>query len=155
MSHIVIHDDSNNVTHYAEFGDLQAAAAHLEDLVNQDSDANARLFALEPVEFAIKSYVRIEIGATDATVEASAEDEPLAPTAVNGSEVDETQEVEEVDDVVAEVFTDDPHDDTIEYVEAAMAAMAAPVDPFAPGPSRDDRGDDVPAGDSRRGLFGR
>ena len=61
MTHIVIHDDDSNVTHYAEFDDVQAAAGYLEDLVNRDGGSNARLFALEPVEFAVKSYVRVEI----------------------------------------------------------------------------------------------
>lgn len=130
MSHIVIHDDSSNVTHYAEFDDLQAAASYLEDLVNEDAESNARLFALEPVEFAVKSYVKIEIGAAEEaavdTEDASASD---APEAV--------------------VFTDAPEEDTVEYVEAAMA----PVDSYAVAPPPE-HVDDL-NGDARRGLFGR
>ena len=130
MSHIVIHDDSSNVTHYAEFDDLQAAAAYLEDLVNEDAESNARLFALEPVEFAVKSYVKIEIGAVEAASDTDTAAEP--------------------DESEAAVFTDAPEEDTVEYVEAAMA----PVDAYVVAPPSE-HVDDLGGGDARRGLFGR
>lgn len=141
MSHIVIHDDSSNVTHYAEFDDLQDAASYLEDLVNQDGGASARLFALEPVEFAVKSYVRVEIGTADAT----AHEAPVAPSAASVA----------VEASSTEVITDAPvddavEDDTVEYVEAAMA----PPDAFAPTPPMSERDGNV-GGEVRRGLFGR
>lgn len=136
MSHIVIHDDSSNVTHYAEFDDLQAAASYLEDLVNEDAESNARLFALEPVEFAVKSYVKIEIGTADATV----------------SDADDASESDAPEPATADavVFTDAPEEDTVEYVEAAMA----PVDAYAVAPPSEPV-DDLGGGDARRGLFGR
>lgn len=154
MSHIVIHDDSNNVTHYAEFDDLQAAAAHLEDLVNEDGDTTARLYALEPVEFAVKSYVRIEIGGTETTSAADAPVSQAVPEAI--AEIDEETVVftDEFDDdgLGDELIEDDVlGDDRIEYVEASLS----PVDPVAPDDADGHRSDESPAGDSRRGLFGR
>ena len=133
MTHIVIHEDSSNVTHHVEFDDVQAAASYLEDLVNEDGGSNARLFALEPVEFAVKSYVRVEIGAA----------EP-APAAV----------VDAIDDAPrepAEPLTGVPADDTVEYVEAAMT----PIDEFAPPRTWSEHSDGLSDGEPRRGLFGR
>lgn len=140
MSHIVIHDDDSNVTHYAEFDDLQAAASYLEDLVNQDADSNARLFALEPVEFEVKSYVKVEIGTVT-----PAEPDVTRP-AVEPAVVVAVEAEPETD----EVFTDAPVDDTVEYVEAVMA----PVDVYAADPMPE-RVEEIVAGESRRGLFGR
>jgi hypothetical protein len=130
MTHIVIHDDSSSVTHYAEFDDVQAAASYLEDLVNRDGGANARLFALEPVEFAVKSYVRVEIGTA-------------APAAEIADAIDDP--VDEAPLAPADVAADD----TVEYVEAAMA----PFDAFATSAS--ELTDGLPGGETRRGLFGR
>jgi len=146
MSHIVIHDDSSNDTHYAEFDDVQAAASYLERLVNDDSGSNARLFSLEPVEFAVKSYVRVEIGGVADEVVA----EDTAP--VENVEATSPELVEEVP--VAEVFTDAPADDTVEYVEAAMVPVDA-FAPVAPVPELQEMQDDVGSGEPRRGLFGR
>ncbi len=146
MTHIVIHEDSNNVTQYVEFDDVQAAAGYLEDLVNQEGDANARLFALDPVEFAVKSYVRVEIGVesdTAAVAEASPVDAAVAPDAVVTSDEAVPAEVE--------VFTDAPADDTVEYVEAAMTSP----EPYAVGPSVPQSSDDGTGSEARRGLFGR
>lgn len=136
MSHIVIHDDSSNVTHYAEFGDLPAAVSYLEGLMNENNDSNARLYSLEPVEFAVKSYVRVEIGDTSDehetdTTHGGADPAPATPA--------------------PELLTDEPVDDTVEYVEAAMA----PVESLAPAVSLTDHSEDPTAGESRRGLFGR
>jgi hypothetical protein len=138
MRHIVIHDDSSSVTHYVEFDDLHAAASYLENLVNQDEGSNARLFALEPVEFAVKSYVKVEIGGAEPAsapeaVEAPAERAVQAPAAP-----------------AVDVFTQQEHDDTVEYVEAAMA----PVDVISPA-AMPERVDDIDRGEPRRGLFGR
>ena len=160
MSHIVIHDDSSNVTHYAEFDDVQAAAAYLEDLVNADADSNARLFALEPVEFAVKSYVRIEIGAPgEAATESAGSESAGSSSAGSGSTGSEGEDETDVPLLATEVFTDaaaddandddDAVDDSVEYIEAAMA----PSDPISPAPMPEY--DDVPGGDVRRGLFGR
>ena len=137
MTYIVIHDDDSNITHHAQFDDVQAAASYLEDLVNRDGGSNARLFALEPVEFAVKSYVRVEIaGASPAP----------------GTDVD--SHVDEVDAVApptAPVAPAVPLDHTVEYVEAAMAS----ADAFAPITPVADVGDGPTSGEPRRGLFGR
>lgn len=137
MTYIVIHDDDSNITHYAEFDDVPAAASHLEDLVNRDGGSNARLFALEPVEFAVKSYVRVEI--------AGAAPAPATNAAGHADEVDA------VAPPTAPVAPAVPVDDTVEYVEAAMAAADAfaPINPVA------DVGDGPTSGEPRRGLFGR
>lgn len=147
MSHIVIHEDTNNVTQYAPFDDVQSAAAYLEELHNADGPTNARLFALEEVHFAVRSYVKVEIDdvapAPISDVEPSAvfTDAP-ADTAVEAAEpVAETPQTSE-DDADEEV-------DTVEYVEAAMA----PVDTYAQVPVTDL--DDAAPGEVRRGLFGR
>ncbi len=137
MSHIVIHDDSDNVTHYAEFDDVQSAATYLEGLVNHDDGANARLFALQPVEFAVKSYVRVEIGGAVAE-----------PTPAPAAEAPAPEPVAEPLTPAPEAVADEPADDTVEYVEAAMA----PVDTHAP---TSDRVESDTSGEVRRGLFGR
>lgn len=141
MTHIVIHDDDSNVTHYAEFDDVQAAAAYLEDLVNRDGGSNARLFALEPVEFAVKSYVRVEIpGAA-----------PAAGTVAAGPVDTAVEEVAPAELPTMAVATEAPIDDTVEYVEAAMAS----ADAFAPITPVVDVGEVPNSGEPRRGLFGR
>ncbi|MEZ5168916.1 MAG: hypothetical protein R2695_21415 [Acidimicrobiales bacterium] len=61
MSHLVIHEDSDAVTHYSQFDDVAAAVTFLEALHNDHGVEGARLFSLQPVEFAVKSYVRVEI----------------------------------------------------------------------------------------------
>ena len=140
MTHIVIHDDDSNVTHYAEFDDVQAAAGYLEDLVNRVGGSNARLFALEPVEFAVKSYVRVEIpGAA-----------PAAGTVAAGPVEVSVEEVAAELPTVA-VAPEAPIDDTVEYVEAAMAS----TDAFAPITPVAEIGDGPISGEPRRGLFGR
>jgi hypothetical protein len=156
MSHIVIHDDSTNGAQYAQFDDLQAAAGYLEELHNAETASSPRLYALEEVQFAVKSYVKVEIGEA-VPMEASAIDAPFAETVSL-----ETLDVDTPEQMLAEappVFTDempitDPFAvdaagiDTVEYVEAAMA----PVDAFAPTPpSAAEPADAEP----RRGLFGR
>lgn len=145
MSHIVIHDDSSNVPHYAEFDDVQAAASYLERLVNDDNGSNARLYALEPVEFAVKSYVRVEIGA-------AADEDETAPVAESTPQDAAAEALPEASP--AAVFTDSVVDDTVEYVEAAMA----PADAFAsvaPAPELPEMTDEPAPGEVRRGLFGR
>jgi hypothetical protein len=144
MTHIVIHDDTSNVTHYAEFDDVQAAASFLEDLVTRDGESNARLFALQPVEFAVKSYVRVEIGAP-ASGPAELAGHEVAPTTAA-----EPVAVENPVEAVADQ-ADQTVDDTVEYVEAAMA----PVDSFAPVAPMSEHLDDLSGGEPRRGLFGR
>lgn len=154
MSHIVIHDDNANGTQYAQFDDLQAAAGHLEELHNADTASNPRLFALEEVQFAVKSYVKVEIGEVvpmeSPAFEAPATESPVADTLP-------TETPEQVLAEIPSVFTDempatDPFAvdgagiDTVEYVEAAMA----PVDGFAPAPPST-----AELAEPRRGLFGR
>ena len=134
MTHIVIHDDSSNVTHYAEFDDVRAAVSYLEDLVNADGGSNARLFALEPVEFAVKSYVRVEIAEPAAAAPVEAVDDRIA-----------------AEPTPAEVAAVPPEDDTVEYVEAAMA----PVDAFAPVTPASEPMEGLTGSEPRRGLFGR
>lgn len=139
MSHIVIHEDNDSVTQYRQFDDVSDAAAYLEDLANEAGIAGARLFALEEVEFAVKSYVRIEIGA--------AGEDPSPAEKQAGDHV-----VEYVEEVVEYVEEDEtrleelPRTDVdeVEYVEAAMS------DEFVP-----DHRDETVGGESRRGLFGR
>ena len=150
MTHIVIHDDSQHVTHYAEFDDVRSAAAYLEDLVNDEGGADARLYALEPVEFAVKSYVRVEIGGSAESVPAA--HFPSADTDALESADHKSVDHRPLDEDSAshDVFTDEPVDDTVEYVEAAMAS----VDAFAP-PSMPERSGEPAPGEVRRGLFGR
>lgn len=144
MSHIVIHDDSNNVTQYVPFDDVEAAATFLEDLHMADENTTARLFALEEVQFAVHNYVKIEIGETAPTPKpvgqpkAPRDDAEAVYTEVPMAAAPEpADEVDPVDDL-----------DTVEYVEAAMA----PADAY---PSSVDAGDEPHAGEPRRGLFGR
>ena len=139
MSHIVIHDDSNGVTQYRQFDELEAAVEHLENLHNGDDDARARLYRLDEVEFEVKSYVRVEIGGTRP-------EERDEVTHIPASEQEILPAEDDLDDV-----------DDIEYVEAAMGPIetmeATPVPEYASDPA------DEPVasgqGESRRGLFGR
>lgn len=143
----MIHDDTSTVPHYAEFDDVQAAASYLEDLVTRNGESNARLFALEPVEFAVKSYVRVEIGVSSTDAPAAVEDVAVAPTMVA-----EVPAADDAIDEMADVNVDDTvEDDTVEYVEAAMA----PVDAFSPVAPMSEHLDDLPGSEPRRGLFGR
>ena len=131
MTHIVIHDDSSNVTQYAQFDGVQAAASYLEDLVNSGDGSNAQLFALEPIEFAVKSYVRIEVvGAV--------------PTPDTEPDTDAHEHFQEATD--ASPAPEAPVDDMVEYVDAAS------VDSYV---SVGELGDGATSGEPRRGLFGR
>ncbi|MEM7140289.1 MAG: hypothetical protein AAF548_04590 [Actinomycetota bacterium] len=139
MSHIVIHDDQHQVTQYARFDNLQDAAAYLEELHNADGPTSAQLFTLEEVKFAVRSYVRVEIGDAAPEPESSPAPAPVAATEPPAVFDDAPAEVAETP--VEEI-------DTVEYVEAAMA----PVDAFAPTAEAPE---EQPAGEVRRGLFGR
>lgn len=130
MSHLVVHDDHNGVTHYAPFDDLRNAAAYLEELHNSGSAVDARLYSLEEVHFEVRSYVKVEIG-EPSVPPAGVADEPVAPRAVS-------------DDVAED-------DATVEYVEAAMV----PVGSYPPVPEMPEMIDEPSSGEVRRGLFGR
>jgi hypothetical protein len=135
MSHIVIHDDVENITQYREFDDVQAAAGYLEELHNRDGITGARLFELDEVEFAVTSYVKVEIGV-------SAPVSPItAPESVVYTQAAPVESVDEPDATEA-----------VEYVEAAAAEAFAPV-PAAPVPISAE--EPVGDGEVRRGLFGR
>ncbi len=75
MSYIVIQAGSSEQPEYSEFDDVDGAVAHLEQACNGSGEADARLFRLDPVEFRIKKYFRVEISA-DASVA-----EPPTPAA--------------------------------------------------------------------------
>jgi len=137
MSHIVIHDDNENITQYRQFDDVQGAVDHLEELHNVDGITGARLFRLEEVEFALTSYVKVKIGASTPSSTAPASE---------GVVYTETTATESVD--AADVT------ETVEYVEAATA----PVDAFEPVPAashQESAEESGGSGEVRRGLFGR
>jgi len=141
MSHIVIHEDNENITHYRQFDDVQDAATYLEELHNVEGLAGARLFALEEVQFAVTSYVKVEIAASTETAAA-----PLATA-------DESADAA-IGSFAGEVMETPDGAEVVEYVEAAMA----PVDAFAPtpaGPGPEPTEEPVGGGEVRRGLFGR
>jgi hypothetical protein len=154
MSHIVIHDDKNSVTHYRQFDTVQAAASYVEQLHNGDGITDAKLFALHEVEYVVKSYVKIEVGApAPAAMAPAPEPAPVreapparaaAPTRdeVVAAPVAPTAPIEEID--------------TVEYVEAAMVPEQ-PVgrETFAPGPLSELTDEALATGEARRGLFGR
>ena len=145
MSHIVIHDDNDNITQYRQFDDLQAAAAHLEALHNMGGITGARLFALDEVQFAVRSYVKVEIGAAaPATV--------AAPAAELGStEEDDTPNADTADEAVEYLVADSGDDEDVTFVEASMQSADA-----GHASGRQDLIDDpIVSGEPRRGLFGR
>jgi hypothetical protein len=150
MSHIVIHEDNDNITQYRQFDDVADAATYLEELHNVEGLAGARLFALDEVQFAVTSYVKVEIGASapttfpasdDSVREADGSSDPaFHDSELPGGEMSDNEVTKPVE--------------TVEYVEAAMA----PVDAFAPvsAPSGSESADEpVGGGEVRRGLFGR
>ena len=159
MSHIVIHEDSAGSTQYRQFDDLGSAVQFIEEQRNDGVDS-ARLFELNEIHLAVKSYFKVEVAESAAAapaapvvetpspaVEAPVADTPVAPV--------ETETVEAVPAAVADVVAE-PIDD-VSYVEAAMAS---PIDAFATEapPLSDFPADPVESGPStevRRGLFGR
>lgn len=166
MSHIVIHEDSAGSTQYRQFDDLGSAVHFIEEQRNNGVDS-ARLFELNEVHLAVKSYFKVEIAdaATDEPVAA----EPVAaapvvetPAPVVEAPVIETpvapveiETVEAVPAAVADVVAE-PIDD-VSYVEAAMAS---PIDAFATeAPPLSDfpteTAESAPSTEVRRGLFGR
>ena len=137
MSHIVIHDDNENITQYRQFDDVQGAVDHLEELHNVDGIIGARLFRLDEVEFALTSYVKVEIGASTPSSTAP------APEGVVYTEATATEPVD-VGDMT----------EPVAFVEAATT----PVDAFAPVPAASNQESAEESGGSgevRRGLFGR
>lgn len=140
MSHIVIHDDKNGVTQYRRFEGLEEAVEHLEELHNGGDADGARLYRLDEVEFAVKSYIKVEIGGA-------------APDDVATS--DETHEVTRVPADEHEIMPADD-DDEIEYVEAAIGPIETMESPGVPEYAMEPADEAVGSqGDSRRGLFGR
>jgi hypothetical protein len=158
MSHIVIHDDKDNITQYRQFEDVQAAAAYLEALHNHDGITGARLYALDEVAFAVRSYVKVEIGVASPVAPAVAvESGPFAPNDAVPSEPASQVDVAGHDDVAGDddVSGHDEHGhdehDPVPYHDSSLASMEA----FAPttGPELVD--ESIGASEVRRGLFGR
>jgi hypothetical protein len=127
MSHIVIHDDVDDITQYRLFDDIDAAAVYLEELHDREGFSGARLYALEEVEFAVKSYVKVEIGGLAPIVPITGPADGQTPGGVD-------DRAEMTDDVA--------------FVEAPMN----PFDAFAPAPADHEA---IGTGEARRGLFGR
>ncbi len=63
MSYIVINADSSGHSTFEEFADINTAVEHLENACNGPGSAGSRLFRLDPVEFEVKQYFKIEIPA--------------------------------------------------------------------------------------------
>ena len=128
---------NENITQYRQFDDVQGAVDHLEGLHNVEGNAGARLFRLDEVEFAVTSYVKVEIGAST-----SSTTDP-APEGVVYTEATAPESVDVGDGT-----------ERVEYVEAATA----PVDAFAPVPAashQEPAEESAGSGEVRRGLFGR
>ena len=161
MSHIVIHEDSAGSTQYRQFDDLGSAVQFIEEQRNDGVDS-ARLFELNEIHLAVKSYFKVEIA--DAAAEAPAAAAPVVepPAPVVDAPVIETpvapvelETVEAVPAAVADAVAE-PIDD-VSYVEAAMAspidAFATEAPPLSDFPS--DPVESAPSTEVRRGLFGR
>lgn len=61
MSHMVIFQTPDGNPGYNQFEELPEAVAFVEDLRNVQGVETARIFALEEVKFAFKSYFRVEV----------------------------------------------------------------------------------------------
>ncbi len=72
MSYIVIQAGSSEEPEYREFDDLDRAVAHLEQVCNGPGAADARLCRLDPVEFQLKKYFKVEISADGSVPETPA-----------------------------------------------------------------------------------
>ncbi len=156
VSHIVIHDDPQNVTQYRQFDDLSNAVAYLEDTKNTEGIENAHLFALEEVKFEVKQYFKVEVvedvDATDSVddvdaVEPSSSlwpptESPPAPSAP-APEILPTAE----DAAFADALPDSPAEgsgaDSMTLSEGTASESDGPREAMLPG------------GEPRRGLFGR
>jgi hypothetical protein len=154
VSYIVTNQDSDGRAGYHEFEELGAAVTHVEHLRNTDGVEHARIFRMQEVSFEFRPYYRVEIG-----------DSTPATTIIEYRDADEKK-------------TDAPIDAVVDAavgaaIEAAMESRPAVWD-GAPGESSDstesDDSDGVgtdpalppepalaiePAGNTRRGLFGR
>ncbi|MEM8706320.1 MAG: hypothetical protein AAGE98_07680 [Actinomycetota bacterium] len=165
MTHIVIHEDSAGTTQYRQFDDLGSAVQFIEELRNAGVES-ARLFEMNEIHLAVKSYFKVEVAeATEAAapaapaVPAPAPEAPEAPAApVMDTPAMDTPiaplEVEAVPAAVADAVAE-PIDD-VSYVEAAMAS---PIEAFAteapPLSEYNDAPEPAPSTEVRRGLFGR
>lgn len=157
MSHIVIHEDQAGITQYRQFDELGAAVQFIEEQRN-DGVETARLFELNEVHLAVRSYFKVEVANAAAPTAAVATGNPSTPTPLAAEPPAAPAEVERIEPArpqAAEVVAE-PIDD-ISYVEAAMAS---PVDGFASGaPPFGDvapaPAEPAPPAEVRRGLFGR
>lgn len=161
MSHIVIHEDRAGVTQYRQFDDLGSAVHFVEEQRNAGVES-VRLFEMNELRLAVKSYYKVEIvgevaeAPTPAPVEESIPEALIAATPTpTPMPTPAPPAVEPVPAAVTEVMAE-PIDD-VSYVEAAMAS---PIEAFASeAPPLSDYvsepGDSVPSTEGRRGLFGR
>lgn len=157
MSHIVIHDDNDNITQYRQFEDVQAAAAYLEALHNHDGITGARLYALDEVAFAVRSYVKVEIGVPAPVAPAVSMDSgPFAPNDAVSPEPVSHVEVTGPAEGHGEHAGDDEassHDEhePVLHPDSSLASMEA----FAPTAEPQLVDESIGGSEVRRGLFGR
>ena len=140
MSHIVIHDDADGVTHYQQFADLTSTIGHVKTLRNHNGIDHARLFELQKMAYKIKTYFKVELPALTA-----------GTSPVETAETVETTEPPEILPTAAD--TEMVFETAGEPIEAS--ATLAPLGDDASDPLLDEDRLTSAGGDSRRGLFGR
>jgi len=129
VSYIVIQSGEADQSVYREFADIESAAAHIELACNGSGATEVRLCRIEPVEFQVKQYFKVELP-SGADTPVATEPEPVAAAA----------------DVVSDEVA---VPDNSSVFESLGIPETSDFQPLAT------RHDSHLTGESRRGLFGR
>lgn len=85
MTHMVIYRSVDNQTVFHQVESLEDAARHVETLRNAGQGGDARIFRMEEVKIAVKTYYRVEVAVDEPQAAASdtpAVAEPAQPAPV-------------------------------------------------------------------------
>ncbi len=128
MPYIVIQPGEADQPVYREFVDIESAVEHIEMACNGSGGTDVRLCRIEPVEFKLKQYFKVEIPTEDSATEP-------AP-----STIDSVEDSPEADPAT---------DDNTSVFEPLTMVETSDFEPLAT------RHNTHLTGESRRGLFGR
>jgi len=128
MVHMVIHPSMNGSVEYHPFEDLESAVAYVEAQRNAGVD-EARLYELHEIPLTVRSYFKVEVGATEVA-------EPPATEVQTVTEDAEAKVVEAAEQIVEDSSSD-----------RANAFDVSSNQTSTNGASRSE--------ETRRGLFGR
>ncbi len=137
MSHMVIYRSVEGQPVFHQVENLEDAARHVETLRNAGQGGDARIFRMEEVKIAVKTYYRVEVAADEATSTSASPPAPRVPAAESAPATVPAAPVAAPERAAA--------------AAPAPAPTRAPVSPATP---EADKPEPAPAGAANGGRFG-